>query len=183
MPGVVDHDDAVLAVALRLGERLGDVGRQQLGQRRPRGQRPAQQRRGRGVGDGELAVGGHADHALGEVVEQDLDVLLFALDLREGLAQAAAHHVEGHGELADLVGRAGAHRAREVARGDRQRAALDALEAPGDEVRGEIAGEQGGDEGEAAGQQDLVLDRTHRALQVGERRRYQDDAAKARRRC
>ena len=31
--GVLDDDGAVLAVGLRLGERLGDVGRQQLGER------------------------------------------------------------------------------------------------------------------------------------------------------
>ena len=108
----------------------------------PTGIGRVEQDRGGRVGDGDRALRRDADHAFAQVVEQHLDAVALVLDLGEGAAQPVGHHVEGVGQLPDLVLHRLGHLGREVAAGDELGAALDALQPAGDEVRGHVAEHQ-----------------------------------------
>ena len=125
----VDEDDVLdIAAAPRLVPDVGDVvgeGTSELGADR----KVAPEEFGRGgVGDRHAAVGRDADHALAEIVEEDLDAVLLELDLGEGVAQALGHRVERLAELPDLVLEADGHGHGEIAARHRLGARLDPLQ-------------------------------------------------------
>ena len=147
---------------------------QRLVDRRADGHGRVEQDRGGRVGDGDRALGGHADHAFAQVVQQHLDTVALVLHLGEGAAQPVGHHVEGVGQLPDLVLHRLGHLGREVAAGDELGAALDALQPAGDEVRGHVAQDQADAQRQDRGEQQLALHGVHRVVHVLERRDDQD---------
>jgi hypothetical protein len=170
-PLAVHEDDRLrLVVAARIAPRLGDVGREGLVEPRADADRLVQKLGGGRVGDSDGAFVREADDALTQVVQQHLDAVALVLDLSERAAQPDRHHVEGRGELPDLVFDGGRHRGREVTGGDGLCATLDAFQASGDEVRGQIAKKETDAHGEDGGEEELALDGGHCGVDVPERR-------------
>ena len=106
-----------------------------------------------------VPVRGQAEDAFAQVVEQHLDAVALVLDLGEGAPQPLGHHVEGVGQLADLVLDRLGHLGREVAAGDELGAPLDPLQPAGDEVRGQVAQDETDAQRQQRGEQQLALHR------------------------
>ena len=166
---VGEHDHVEVGILLRIAPQLRHVGRQGGVDSLTDEALPVEKDRRRRVGDGHGALGRQTDHAFAQVVEQHLDPVALVLDLGERAAQSFGHDVEGVRELPDLVLDGLGDLCREVAAGDELRAALDALQPAGDEVRGHVAEHQADGERQQRRQQQLPLDGRHGIVNVVQR--------------